>query len=52
MDEKKIILKEGKLLINSKDVLDQIKDQGLEFSNDGSLKVEEGANISVSVTWG
>lgn len=51
MDEKKITLENGKLVITDETVITQITDQGLEFNVDGSLKVEEGANIEVTVKW-
>ncbi|QIB28004.1 hypothetical protein [Caloranaerobacter azorensis] len=50
--DKKIVYKDGKLIIESEEVIQSLKDQGLQFSDDGTLELEEGSNVYASIKWG
>ena len=51
MSKENIQIKDGKLIIESEKIMKDITDQGIEFKEDGSLNVDEGANIKISVEW-
>ena len=50
MNKKDISIKDGKVVIDSADVLQEIKDQGMNFADDGSLVMDEGSNLKIVIS--
>ncbi len=42
-------IEDGKLIITDENTIKNLVDQGMQFSDDGSLDLEDGQNIKVSI---
>lgn len=47
MKKEDLKLENGKIVIESDEVLKQISEQGMNFTDDGSLNLEDGANFKI-----
>lgn len=50
LNGKSLKIEDGKVIIENEQAIQGLKDQGMQFKDDGSLDLDDGQNITISIT--